>query len=410
MSMKVLKKSVFLLLLSLIFIAWCSNSTNESITAIDSETRVSEDGLSADIIFSQQLQNTNYLSDLENIFGLNPMNLDNENQFILSQTELNAEFDENSSLQWWAKYSSKKIANINEEENTDISFDISASSIDESLTPFDVTGSLSTLYRDEKMFAKLHNFYIFMWEWNDEAKMYSLLSELLIDKRVDLETDSNPILKVSSDIPASEILWYLYTMLETPDIESEEATNFTFSLACVLDFINNHINLWFNPSDVKLVENRWVQYSTFNDWTIQKDFTWKFRCIDAEFYLSFSASQKWLEIHIYGIKLLDDGGNYMDLDDEIYFNIKEEKKSEYTFGFKLLEASETIADVKWNASIADNMLFSINFSLTPLELMANQEISWKLNWSFGKSISLNETLPDIPTDTLFFSELLSSFY
>jgi hypothetical protein len=74
-----------------------------------------------------------------------------------------------------------------------------------------------------------------------------------------------------------------------------------------------------------------------------------------------------------------------------------------------LKYQQKIADMQWKIRYADNVKFSADFVLEPLELMAWEKISWKLNgYLTKKSWEISEEFPELTGNILSFSELLSS--
>jgi hypothetical protein len=91
------------------------------------------------------------------------------------------------------------------------------------------------------------------------------------------------------------------------------------------------------------------------------------------------------------------------------FSIKEKGKSEYSVSFQSIKAQQKVADLHWKIEYKDNMKFSIDFVLEPLEIISWQKISWKMKWGITKKSWewINE-IPELSGEILSLSDLLSS--
>lgn len=415
------KKISIILSVLLLFVAWCfDKNVNENLL----------EGDTPEILFHNQLQETQYLKDLNEFYSLDLLSL-NEWKVFVSNTEIKAEFDENSPTQWWFEFSKEKLMRWNEYEKSEISFWLSTRSSDMSTTPFDASWSLTLLYQDDKMYANVHDISLDMG-WDDmSSKMYSLLFGMLVNKWIDLEVENNSIISInrSSDMPY--ILSYIPTMLETIDIDQEWAPNFTLSLAVILDIINSHVDLWFSSEWLSLKSVQWVDYVTLDDWSIQKSFTGSFESIESAFDFSFVVSKKWIQLHLYNINPRIEWREVIDgevvynvktpidwieaVNNEIIFNLQEDKKSEYNFDVKMLQDSQEITSATWKLEFKNWLKINANFNLSSVMdtvwvIDNNQTIYWSLVWSINKKASNDNSKTEISGDVLLLSDLLLSLY
>ena len=400
------KNLIFFLSFVTILLTWCFNSNQ--FKEIDSNNRVSGDWLSAEQTFNKQIEESQFLKDIEQYISYDILST-TENKPFNADFYLEANFDENSSVQWWLNVSQKKVSKTHDLESRDIEFNVVAREIKEDADPFEASGSVTLLYQDNEMYANLHNFGVFMWEENMVAKMYTLLWGMVVDKRVNLEINSWWIISLNTDeeIKLQHIIWTITNVLQTEWIE--ESPNFINSVAELLDTINSHIDLWISTNGLAIKSVEETKYSEL-DWIIQKEFTASFQWSESAFDLSFTVSQKWLEVYLYNIKEFNtDSQDFHDSDSEFIFSLKETKKSEYNITFQSTKSQQKIVDIQWNIDFDDAIKFNGNFTLEPLQLIKWQKISWILEWNILRQpAKWDETLPELSWDIILFSELIST--
>ena len=396
-----MKKNLFIILsFFAVLLAWCTSS-DKQVTKIDPQEW--------EQLFDNQVEEFQYIKDLDNYLSYNVESLTEDKSFT-SDLYLSAKFDENSSLQWWAEFSQKKISKTHNLETADIDVNIEAQKQEGDLEPFNLSWSISLLYKDNEMYANLHNFGVFMWEWNMAAKMYTLLWDLLIDNWVDLEVHSGWFVSLdeNEDKRLPYIVWTLKNVLKSEWIK-EDSPNFLGWIARLIDTVNSHIDLWISTNELTMISHE-ISYSELSDKTIQKEFVWTFQWKESAFDLSFMASKKWLDVHLYNIREYDeDMQDYKSLDSELLFSIQEIKKSEYSVNFQSLKSEKKIADIQWKIKYMDKVDISADFVLEPLELIAWEKISWKLDgYITKKSGEIGEDFPELTGNVLSLSELISS--
>lgn len=389
-----MKKNIIIWLsLLFCFLYWC---WNKQPTPIDDSNRKSENWLSIDETFNKQIENAQYLLDLQDFFQKN----DNEN----IKTKINAKFDEKSTLQWWFIFSKDKIS-IWEDENSEISFDIVANSTQTDKEPFETSWSLSLLYENDEVYVQLHNFWLFMWEGNINAKMYSLLLDLLRDKRVNLEVHNGWVIQIDQKSNPKKLAKDLKNILTSSN--NNQNSEFLSSLSEFIETINWYIDLWISTEELSINSPRDISYSELDNWKFQKEFTWYFKSKESAFDLSFIANTKWININIFNIKSKNDE-NYEDLDSDFSLSVKETDKWEYKFDLESSKLKQKVIDFKWTVNYWDIIKISWNYILEPIELISGQKISWKISWTISKNNSWDIKLPELTWDILLFNELLNS--
>lgn len=395
-----MKKNLFIVIsLFTVSLTWCTTSDNQVIQ-IDSQQW--------EQLFNSQVENFQYIKDFEDFISYNILSITEDKPYS-SDLSLSAKFDENSSIQWWIEFSQKNFAKSHDLEISDIELSVKAESPENDTEPFDLSGSVSLLYKENELYANLHSLNIFMWEWNMVAKMYTLLWDLIINNRVNLEVNSWWIISIDEkeDIKLPYTTWNIKNVLETKNIQ--DSPNFLGSVVELLDTINSHIDLWISTDELTLISPE-ISYFKLSDKSIQKIFTGSFLWKESAFDLSFTASKDWFETHIYNMKEYDeDIQDYNDTDSEILFSIQEKKKSEYSVTFQSAKYRQKIVDLEWKIKHSDKIEFSANYVLEPLEIVASQKISWKLNWTIIKqSWESGNNIPELTWNILSISEILSS--
>ena len=390
-----------------VLLAWCNNS---KITEIDPNTWTSSGWLSVEKVFDQQIEESQYIQDLQDFISYNILQITEDKPFV-ADTSINANFDGQSSVQWWVTFSQKKYSKSRDSENREIVFDIKAESSQEDTEPFYASWSLSLLYQNNDMYANIHSFWVFMWEGNMLAKMYTLLWDSLIDQWVDLEAQSGGIIVLNEkeDIKLQYILWTLKNVLKSEWVK-EDSPNFLNGVAELIDTVNSHIDLWISTNNLSIESIDSIKYFELTNWIIQKEFVWKFKWSESAFDLSFVTSKQWLEVRFYNIKRYDeDVADYVDTYSEISFSIQENTKSDYSIKFQSLQSEQVIVDVDWNLKYDNWAKFSGKFILEPLELNQPQKISWNFEWEIVKSSpDGSEIIPEISWEIVPLSTILSS--
>lgn len=400
------KNLVVFLSFAFILLAWCNNS---KVSEIDTNTRTSTEWLSAEKVFDNQVEQTQYIQDLQDFISYD-ISLATEDKPFISDLSLVADFDSHSSVQWWVSYSHQKYSKSHDLESREIDFDIRAEEPQNDSEPFYASWSLSLIYQNNEMYANIHDFWVYMWEGNMLAKMYTLLWQSYEDKWIDLEVNSGWFITIDnqSDTKLQYILWILKNVLKSERI-NEDSPNFLNGVAELIDTANSYIDLWISTDGLSLQSVEGIKYFELNNWIVQKEFVWNFKWDISAFDLFFIASKQWLQIRLYNIKHYDeDIMDYKDTDQEFSLSIQENKKSDYSIKFKSLKARQVIADIDWNIKYGSHIKFNGKFVLEPLELIQWQKISGKIEWTVNKkSPSEDEIFHELSWETVSFTEILS---
>lgn len=402
-----MKKFLFIIFsFVVVFLAWCSKS-DKHITKIDPQEWISRNWVSIEDSFSKQLDETQYMQDLEKFLSYDVLSI-TENKPFISNFFISVKFDENSSVQWWVDLSQKKVSRAHGLEFSDIDFNIKIEEKNRQRWPFDFSWNLSLLYKDGEMYANLHKLDVFMWKWNVVARMYTLLWDLIIDNRVDLEVNSWWIISIDENenkkLPYT--IWIIKNVLKTEDIQS--SPNFLNSVIELLDTINSYIDLWISTNGLNIVDQE-ISYFELGDKTIKKEFTWSFQWKESTFDLSFISSKEWLELYLYNIKEYDEGiQGYQDIKSEFTFSLRENEKSDYSFVFKSMKDQQKLVDLQWKIEYDNMVKVSADFILEQFEIISWQKISWRLNWNLSKeSWKWDEKMPELTGNILLRSDLLT---
>lgn len=403
-----MKKNIIILLsFPLITLIWCTSS-NSNIKEINPEEWFSDKWISIENSFNNQLEESSYIDDFEDFISYKILSITEDKPFS-SKFSISATFDKNSSIQWWLNFSKNKLSKASNFEFSDIMFNIKTKSTTNYSEPFNLSWNVSLLYKDNEMYANLHDLDVFMWEGNVVAKMYTLLWDLIIDNRVNLEVHSWWVVSIdeNENKKLPHIVWTIKNILKTEN--TQDSPNFIWNMAELLNIVNSYIDLWISTNGLKLV-NQKISYFELSDKSIQKEFIGSFQWKDSTFDLSFISSNNWLKVHIYNTKEYDeDIQNYKDLDSEILLDIQKNKKSEYSIVFKSTKYHQNIVDIQWKIKYSDEVKFSAIFILEPLELISWQKISWNLDWYVtNKSWEFENDIPELSWNILSLSELLSS--
>jgi len=395
-----MKKNLFIILsLFAVSLAWCTTSNNQVINIDPQEWEQ---------LFNTQVEEFQYIKDLEDFLSYNVLSLTEDKPFT-SDLYLSAEFDENSSLQWWVDFSQRKISKAHNLEAADMEITIKAENLEKDSTPFDLSWNVSLLYKDWEMYANLHSLDVFMWEGNMVAKMYTLLWGLVIDSWVDLEVHSwwAITLNESEDKRLSYIIWTLKNVLKTENVKS--SPNFLNSVAELIDTINSRIDLWIFTDELSMVSHE-ISYSELSDKTIQKEFIWVFQWKKSAFDMSFVVSKKWFDARLYNIREYNEEvSDYKDQDVEFLFSLNEDNKSEYIVKFESVKDQQKVVDLQWKIKYANTVNFSANFVMEPLELVNWQKISWIVEWNITKKRwESDREFPELTWEILSLNWILSS--
>ena len=387
-----------------LLLAWCFNWN--SVKEIDAENWVSNKWLTAEEVFNNQIEQTQYIIDLDEFLSYEILS-EVEDKPYTAEYLVSAKLDQDSAIQWGLEISQNKVVKAHNLKNSEISFDVEASMESWELDPFALSWNISLLYQDEKTYANLHNFWLYMWEDNMTAKMYSLLLDMIKEKWIDLEMEEWAISSVMDGFKLSYLVWSIENMLKEWDVKSD---TFTTRMSEFVDAINSYVDLWIYVDRLTLKSSDNFSYSELSDWSIQKSFTWSFEWTYSSFDMSFVASKKWMDVHFYNIKRIDaNTQTFNDLNIENFFSIQEDKKSEYKLNFWSVNWNEKVANIEWTLKYSTPVKLSAIFELIPENILTWQKISWNIDWKFTKKASnWNETVPELTWTILLLSELLSS--
>ena len=394
------KKLLIIVSFLVVLLVWCDNTKT---IEIDTENWTSDEWLSIDKVFDQQMDEAQYINDLDNYLSYKVASI-TENKPYTSELSINADLDDKSSFQWWIEFSQKKYSKTNNYETSNIEFEVNTTKSQEE--PFEVSGEIDLLYQDGDLYANMHNFELYMGEWNANAKMFSLMWDLLKDKWIDLEVSDWWVISLdtTSDAKLPYIVWTLKNVLKSEWV-NEDSPNFLNGVAELIDTVNSHIDLWISTNWLKLLTKE-IEYFELPDEVVQKVFTWTFQWDESEFSLNFIASKNWLQVHLYGIKNFDNI-----VDSEYFLSIKENKKSEYSIEFYWTKSQQKVTNFEWKIKYSDNVEFSSDFTLNEVELIPWQKISWKLKWNISQYNWVDDNkFPVLSEEILFLSELLSSIW
>lgn len=394
-----MKKFLFVFLsLFLVSLIWCTTDTNR---VIELDVQKWEQ------LFNNQLNDFQYIKDLEDFLYYDMLSLTEDKPFT-SDLSFSVKFDKDSSIQWWVDVSRNKSVKTQNLEFSDIEFDVKAEKIDEYSTPFNLSWNISLLYKDNEMYANLHNLDVFMWEGNMVAKLYGLLWDLIVDNWLNLEVHSwwIVVLDENWNKKLPYIAWIVENVLKTEDIQKNP--NFLWSVVELLDLINSYVELWISTDEMSLV-NQEVSYFELSDWCVQKLFTWSFQWKDSSFDMSFTVSKKWLDVSLYNIrKYNEDTLNYEDTGRQFIFSLMENKKSEYLVKFESLDSQQKVLNLKGEIKYGDKVKILADFVLNSFETVDWQIISWQLDWSVIKrSWEWDKQIPELTGNVLLRSDILS---
>lgn len=402
------KNLIVFLSFAAILLAWCNNSSNT--TEIDSNTWTSNEWLSVQDTFNQEIEEAQYIKDLEDFLSYNILLLTEDKPFI-SDTSVTANFDSKSSIKWWVSFSQNKYSKSHDLEDMEIAFDIKAESSQDDLEPFYASWSFSLVYQNNEMYVNIHDFWVFMWEGDMLAKMYTLLWESLIDQWVDLEAHNGLIIALNEkeDTKLQYIVGTLKNVLNSAWVH-EDSPNFLNGIAELIDTINSHIDLWISTNELTLLTKE-IKYFQLSDWSIQRTFTWAFQWKKSEFNLALASNKKWLQVHLYDIKdFSEDTQSYVPTNIEFIFSVQENNKSNYSIKFQSLKASQSTVNIDWTLKYSNQVDFAGNFMFdTTSEFDQWQKVSWNIEWKIMKqSPKGDEVFNEVSWETILLSSILSS--
>lgn len=393
------KNLIILLSFVTVLLAGCFDS-NGQITKIEWENVVN-----AQQTFNNQLDETQYIKDLEDFLSYNVLSITQDKPFT-SDFNFSIKFDENSSIDWWVDFTQNKVSKAHDLESADIIVDIKADRKDGSSDPFGLHWDVTLVYKDNEMYAKLHKLDVSMWEGNMVAKMYTLLWDLLVNNRVNLEVHEWWF--ITLDEGENKRLPYIVStvknVLKTEG--TQDSPNFLWSTAEFIDAINSYVDLWISIDELRLT-NQEVAYYQLWDKSIQKLFTWSFEWKDTAFDMFLDVSKKWVKMHLYNIKQYNSDVQNLENTDFI-FSLQEVWKSDYSVNFQSLQSNQVVFDLQWKVKYSDMLSFSADFDLEPSEITDWQKISWELGGSIVKKSESDKNIPEITWDVLSLTELLSS--
>lgn len=401
-----MKKGLIVLLsFATLLLAWCFNSENVVSNEVEIDNWNEEQVNQAEATFNKQIEETQYIKDLEEFIS-HDVDLILNNKSYIWEYIIDANFDKDSSIQWWLNLSLNKYAETKDIETSDIEFALNETE-SWSEDPLNVTWSLSLLYQWENMYANIHNFELYMWEDNMNAKMYQLFIELLLNKWVDMEAGNWWIVSVNTeDSNLENTISNLKNILRTEDIHSELFLN---SLSQLISAINWTIDLWISTKDLSIESSEEVKFYETDDWVIEKEFIASLQWSESKFDLSFLASKNWLTVHLYNIKNFDETTqNFVDSDGEVIFSIENNKKSNYNIALLITRNWYSIADIQWVINFWNTTKISAKFILQP-ELLGWKKVSWSFEGNITKkSPKGSEKIPEISWELIKISEVLSA--
>ncbi len=395
-----MKKFLFIFLsIFVVSLVWCTTNSNQAIE-LDSQKW--------EKLFNEQISNFQYIKDLEDFLSYDILSITEDKPFT-SDFTFSAKFDENSSIRWWVDLFWSEIVQSRDLEFSDVDFKVNIENKMDNSEPLSLSWNISLLYKDNEMYANLHDLDVSMWEGNVVAKMYTLLWNLIIGNWIDLEVHSGWIIVLDENWNKNfpYIAEILKNVLKTEDAQT--SPNFLWSVVELFDLINSYIDLWISTNELSLV-NQEVLYFELSDWSVQKLFTWSFHGKESNFDMSFVVSKWWLEVRLYNIKEYNkDTLDYEDTEKQFMFSLKEGKKSEYLVMIESLNLQQKAIDLQGEIKYHDMVKFSADFVLELPETVDWQGVLWKLDWSVIKhSWEWNKEGLELTGNVLSRSDILSS--
>ena len=398
------KNLIALLSIATLLLAWCFNSENTS-NEVESDTWTVKQWNQIEADFNKQIEEAQYIKDINEFLSYDIDTIINEKPYVWEYS-LNADFDENSSIKWWLTLSLNNYTESKDVKASDIEFILNETeSWNED--PLNATWSISLLYQWENMYTKIHNFELYMWEDNMSAKMYQLLVELLLDKRIDMEAGVWWVVSVDTkDSKLENVVINLNNVLEVEDTSSPEFLN---SLSELIDTVNWSIDLWISTNNLSIASAEEIKFYEIDNWIIQKEIITSLKWSESEFDLSFLVSKNSLIARLYNIKNFDEvTQGFVDSNQEVMISIQNNKKSNYDVALLITQNWYTIADIQGVIDFWKTAKVSAKFILQP-ELLAWEIVSWSLSGNISKrSPKGSEKIPEISWEIVKLSDVLWS--
>lgn len=375
----------------------CWDNTN--LQQIDPSTRTSHNWLSVEQELADQLWKSNYLSDINDFFSLDKLNKSQKSDFS-SDENINIVFDKDSSIEWWVVLSVEKSTQW-EDSISDIAFSINAD--DTKTEPFLASWNISLLHFSWNSYMQIHNFGLFNGEGNMQTKFFSLLANELKNKWIDLEM-------TWWKIETMDIWIDLFNISLFSDKISDSSQSVKW-LQNILSFTDQYAKRWIDIHNLSLSSIKRISYAVDKKWIIWKGFVWSFSSEWNKFDALINTSQKWFRIYIYNVAEFDeDTEQFRQRDIEIDVSLEENKKSDYSLAISSSKNKQKTLNLSWKLIFDNWVKINANFVLEPLEIIAGQKFSWKIEWTIQKKSSLNREIPQLSWETLYISKISSTLF
>lgn len=372
---------------------------NKNLQQIDPSTRTSQNWLSVEQELADQLWKSNYLSDINDFFSLDKLNKSQKSDFS-SDENINIVFDKDSSIEWWVVLSVEKSTQW-EDSISDIAFSINAD--DTKTEPFLASWNISLLHFSWNSYMQIHNFGLFNGEGNMQTKFFSLLANELKNKWIDLEM-------TWWKIETMDIWIDLFNISLFSDKISDSSQSVKW-LQNILSFTDQYAKRWIDIHNLSLSSIKRISYAVDKKWIIWKGFEWSFNSEWNKFDALINTSQKWFRIYIYNVAEFDeDTEQFRQRDIEIDVSLEENKKSDYSLAISSSKNKQKTLNLSWKLIFDNWVKINANFVLEPLEIIAGQKFSWKIEWTIQKKSSLNREIPQLSWETLYISKISSTLF
>ena len=372
---------------------------NKNLQQIDPSTRTSQNWLSVEQELADQLWKSNYLSDINDFFTLDKLNKSQKSDFS-SDENINIVFDKDSSIEWWVVLSVEKSTQW-EDSISDIAFSINAD--DTKTEPFLASWNISLLHFSWNFYMQIHNFGLFNGEGNMQTKFFSLLANELKNKWIDLEM-------TWWKIETMDIWIDLFNISLFSDKISDSSQSVKW-LQNILSFTDQYAKRWIDIHNLSLSSIKRISYTVDKKWIIWKGFEWSFNSEWNKFDALINTSQKWFRIYIYNVAEFDeDTEQFRQRDIEIDVSLEENKKSDYSLAISSSKNKQKTLNLSWKLIFDNWVKINANFVLEPLEIIAGQKFSWKIEWTIQKKSSLNREIPQLSWETLYISKISSTLF
>ena len=372
---------------------------NKNLQQIDPSTRTSQNWFSVEQELADQLWKSNYLSDINDFFSLDKLNKSQKSDFS-SDENINIVFDKDSSIEWWVVLSVEKSTQW-EDSISDIAFSINAD--DTKTEPFLASWNISLLHFSWNSYMQIHNFGLFNGEGNIQTKFFSLLANELKNKWIDLEM-------TWWKIETMDIWIDLFNISLFSDKISDSSQSVKW-LQNILSFTDQYAKRWIDIHNLSLSSIKRISYTVDKKWIIWKGFEWSFNSEWNKFDALINTSQKWFRIYIYNVAEFDeDTEQFRQRDIEIDISLEENKKSDYSLAISSSKSKQKTLNLSWKLIFDNWVKINANFVLEPLEIIAGQKFSWKIEWTIQKKSSLNREIPQLSWETLYISKISSTLF